>query len=95
MLTIAVVALMGHVSCEKDPDAESGNIEIYDKTLEAKPEGEYSCLLYTIFNYVDGLEDETMYSDDVLFETLYEKGAYWTLTYFRGEWQFGIATIGR
>lgn len=95
MLTIAVVALMGHVSCENDAIENGSNIEVYVDSLETEPEGEYSCLLYTIFNYVDGLEDETKYSDDVLFETLYEKGAYWTLTYFRGEWQFGIATIGR
>lgn len=50
-------------------------------------EGEYSRFLYTIFNYVDGLEDETKYSDDVLLETLYEVGAYWTPAYFRGEWE--------
>ena len=49
-------------------------------------EGEYSSFLYTIFDYVDGLEDEAKYSDDVLLETLYEVGAYWTPAYFRGEW---------
>ena len=50
-------------------------------------EGEYSRFLYTIFNYVDGLENETKYGDDVLLETLYEVGAYWTPAYFRGEWE--------
>lgn len=50
-------------------------------------EGEYSRFLYTIFDYVDGLEDEAKYSDDVLLETLYEVGAYWTPAYFRGEWE--------
>lgn len=50
-------------------------------------EGDYSHFLYTIFNYVDGLEDQTKYSDDVLLETLYEVGAYWTPAYFRGEWE--------
>ena len=43
--------------------------------------------MYTIFDYVDGLEDEAKYSDDVLLETLYEVGAYWTPAYFRGEWE--------
>ena len=50
-------------------------------------QGEYSRFLYTIFEYVDGLEDETKYSDDLLLETLYEVGAYWTPAYFRGEWE--------
>ena len=50
-------------------------------------EGEYSQFLYTIFNYIDGLEDPAKYSDDVLLETLYEVGAYWTPAYFRGEWE--------
>lgn len=49
--------------------------------------GEYSRFLYTIFEYVDGLEDGTKYSDDILLETLYEVGAYWTPAYFRGEWE--------
>ena len=49
-------------------------------------EGEYSRFLYTIFEYVDGLEDQTKYGDDILLETLYELGAYWTPAYFRGEW---------
>ena len=49
-------------------------------------EGEYSRFLYTIFNYVEGLENPAVYSDDVLLDTLYEVGAYWTPAYFRGEW---------
>lgn len=49
-------------------------------------EGEYSRFLYTIFDYVDGLEEPSQYSDDVLLESLYEVGAYWTPAYFRGEW---------
>ena len=49
-------------------------------------EGEYSRFLYTIFNYVEGLENPAIYSDDVLLDTLYEVGAYWTPAYFRGEW---------
>ena len=50
-------------------------------------EGEYSRFLYTIFNYVEGLEDEATYGDDILLDTLYEVGAYWTPAYFRGEWE--------
>ena len=50
-------------------------------------EGEYSRFLYTIFNYVEGLENPAVYSDDVLLDTLYEVGAYWTPAYFRGEWE--------
>ena len=50
-------------------------------------DGEYSRYLYTIFNYVDGLEDPLKYDDDILLETLYEVGAYWTPAYFRGEWE--------
>jgi len=49
-------------------------------------DGEYSRFLYTIFEYVDGLEDPAVYSDDVLLEPLYEVGAYWTPAYFRAEW---------
>lgn len=50
-------------------------------------DGEYSRFLYTIFEYVDGLEDPAVYSDDVLLEPLYEVGAYWTPAYFRAEWE--------
>lgn len=50
-------------------------------------EGDYSRFLYTIFNYVEGLENPAIYSDDLLLDTLYEVGAYWTPAYFRGEWE--------
>lgn len=49
-------------------------------------DGEYSRYLFTIFTYVDGLEDPAVYSDDVLLDTLYEVGAYWTPAYFRSDW---------
>jgi hypothetical protein len=49
-------------------------------------EGEYSSFLYTMFEYVDGLEDANKYSDDLLIDNLYNVGAYWTPAYFRGEW---------
>lgn len=49
-------------------------------------EGEYSSFLYTMFEYVEGLEDAEQYSDDLLIDNLYNVGAYWTPAYFRGEW---------
>jgi hypothetical protein len=49
-------------------------------------DGEYSSFLYTMFEYVDGLEDAEQYSDDLLIDNLYNVGAYWTPAYFRGEW---------
>ena len=49
-------------------------------------EGEYSSFLYTMFEYVDGLEDAEQYSDDLLIDNLYNVGAYWSPAYFRGEW---------
>ena len=54
--------------------------------LTVKVEGSYSGYLYTIFNYVDGLEDPEVYSDDRLIDNLYEVGAYWSPAYFRGVW---------
>lgn len=49
-------------------------------------EGEYSGYLYTMFSYVDGLENPKIYSDDLLIDNLYNVGAYWSPAYFRGEW---------
>ena len=49
-------------------------------------DGECSSFLYTMFEYVDGLEDADRYSDDLLIDNLYNVGAYWTPAYFRGEW---------
>lgn len=49
-------------------------------------EGEYSGFLYTMFSYVDGLENPEIYSDDLLIDNLYNVGAYWSPAYFRGEW---------
>lgn len=49
-------------------------------------EGEYVSYLYTIFDYVEGLDDASQYSDDILLDTLYEVGTNWTPAYFRGEW---------
>ena len=54
--------------------------------LTVKVEGSYSGYLYTIFNYVDGLEDPEVYSDDRLIDNLYEVGATWSPAYFRGVW---------
>ena len=49
-------------------------------------EGEYSSYLYTMFSYVEGLENPELYSDDLLIDNLYNVGAYWSPAYFRGEW---------
>ena len=49
-------------------------------------EGEYSGYLYTMFSYVEGLENPELYSDDLLIDNLYTLGAYWSPAYFRGEW---------
>lgn len=49
-------------------------------------EGTYAGYLYTIFNYVDGLDDPAVYSDDRLIDNLYEVGATWSPAYFRGVW---------
>lgn len=49
-------------------------------------EGDYASFLYTMFNYVDGLENPEIYSDDTLIDNLYNVGAYWSPAYFRGEW---------
>jgi hypothetical protein len=49
-------------------------------------EGDCSSYLYTMFNYVEGLENPDIYSDDTLIDNLYSVGAYWSPAYFRGEW---------
>lgn len=49
-------------------------------------EGTYAGYLYTIFNYVEGLDDPAVYSDDRLIDNLYEVGATWSPAYFRGVW---------
>jgi hypothetical protein len=54
--------------------------------LTVKTEGACAGYLYTIFNYVDGLEDPAVYSDDRLIDNLYEVGATWSPAYFRGVW---------
>lgn len=54
--------------------------------MSVQVEGEYSGFLYTMFNYVEGLEDPEQYSDDLLIDNLYNVGAYWSPAYFRGEW---------
>lgn len=53
-------------------------------------EGEYSSFLYTMFEYVEGLEDPEKYSDDLIIDNLYNVGAYWSPAYFRGEWDTTI-----
>ena len=53
-------------------------------------EGEYSSFLYTMFTYVEGLEDPEQYSDDLIIDNLYNVGAYWAPAYFRGEWDTTI-----
>lgn len=54
--------------------------------ITVKIEGSYSGYLYTIFNYVEGLDDPEQYSDDRLIDNLYEVGANWSPAYFRGVW---------
>ncbi|MBR4964022.1 MAG: BACON domain-containing protein, partial [Alistipes sp.] len=54
--------------------------------MSVQVEGEYSGFLYTMFSYVEGLEDPEQYSDDLLIDNLYNVGAYWSPAYFRGEW---------
>ena len=49
-------------------------------------EGDCAGYLYTMFSYIDGLEDPELYSDDQLIDNLYNVGAYWSPAYFRGEW---------
>ena len=51
--------------------------------------------MFTIFDYVDGLDDPEKYDDNVLLDTLYEVGAYWTPAYFRCAWdtQLMIAAV--
>ena len=49
-------------------------------------EGEYDGFLYTMFSYVEGLENPEIYSDNLLIDNLYNVGAYWSPAYFRGEW---------
>lgn len=58
--------------------------------MNVEIEGEYSHFLYTMFSYVDGLEDPEQYSDDLLIDNLYNVGAYWSPAYFRGEWDTTI-----
>lgn len=49
-------------------------------------EGECSGYLYTIFAYMEGLDDPAIYSDDLLIDNLYNVGATWSPAYFRGQW---------
>lgn len=49
-------------------------------------DGEFSGYLYTIFSYMEGLEDPAIYSDDLLIDNLYKVGANWSPAYFRGQW---------
>lgn len=48
--------------------------------------GQQSGFLFTIFDYVEGLDDPEQYDDNLLLDTLYEVGTYWTPAYFRCEW---------
>ena len=48
--------------------------------------GDCDNYLYTIFNYVEGLDDATVYSDDYLIENLYNVGIGWAPANFRGVW---------
>ena len=54
--------------------------------MSVEIEGDYASFLYTMFEYVEGLENPELYSDDLLIDNLYNVGAYWTPAYFRGEW---------
>lgn len=49
-------------------------------------DGEYSSYLYTIFDYVDGLDDPAKYDDNLLLDTLYEVGTYYSPAHFRCAW---------
>lgn len=48
--------------------------------------GDYSSYLYTIFDYVEGLDDPEKYDDNVILDTLYGVGTYWSPAYFRCVW---------
>jgi hypothetical protein len=54
--------------------------------MSVNVEGEYDGFLYTMFSYVEGLENPEIYSDNLLIDNLYNVGAYWSPAYFRGEW---------
>jgi hypothetical protein len=49
-------------------------------------DGEHSGYLYTIFAYMDGLDNPEIFSDDLLIDNLYSVGANWSPAYFRGQW---------
>lgn len=63
--------------------------------ISVNVDGQHSGFLFTIFDYVDGLDDPEKYDDNVLLDTLYEVGAYWTPAYFRCAWdtQLMIAAV--
>ena len=54
--------------------------------MSVEIDGDFSGYLYTIFTYQEGLEDPTVFSDDLLIDNLYNVGATWSPAYFRGEW---------
>lgn len=66
------------------------NFEIYAGyaviPMHVVVDGNNSGYLYTIFDYVDGLDDPARYDDDTLLDALYEVGTYWAPAYFRGAW---------
>ena len=50
-------------------------------------DGEYSEYYYTVFSYVDGLEDPEVYPDASLYESLMMNGVYYALSVnFRANW---------
>lgn len=54
--------------------------------MEVTATGDYDSYLYTIFNYVDGLDDADVFSDDYIIENLYNVGIGWAPANFRGVW---------
>ena len=54
--------------------------------MTVEVEGDCSGFLYSIFDYVEGLEDPEQYDDNILIDNLYNVGAYWSPAYFRGVW---------
>lgn len=54
--------------------------------LKLQIEGEYGEYYYTMFTYVDGLEDPEVYPDYLLYESLYQGVYYATEMNFRAPW---------
>jgi len=93
---IADITITAEIEAYYDGDelievgGEDWNFSIYEgfavAPISVKIDGEFSEFLFTIFDYVEGLDDPAVYDDNVLLDTLYEVGSYWTPAYFRCQW---------